>query len=487
MKRNISQILLLSSLAFVLIISGCGKPGKPGTSASNIAEGLIQELNSIPLGLNVQVEPSNLVVEPSGSGRYLVTFKDLNITIDTSAYKELNIHLPFKNTRIPIKIKEVVFKYGPEERYLELVSIKGMSFDWDFSEMVKLAGKTGEKPGLTGMGIKVSLGNATFKNYDISPLLAAKAKTLIQLMSGFLGKIKTVESVVNHISYEFRFVKQQKTWSIRVEAEKIQSHQAVLPDLFISLYHKEGQAVDLARVLKEGTDILNLGMDCSGLTVSLKEDERELGGGTLAKLALSYFLKPDQTHSYFIYGFGWNMKNLTLSIPGLAAIERAGHIKEWGLKFSLENLSAAFIQAYFDLIKKSMAMSGTMDKEALHQQQMMMGMTIASEFMKSKPLIKCSIAPFKHDFGELAAEINFQFFNLMTPPVGKAVVKFPHINEMLARIKEQNLLPLKIQETLGQLVKKYVVVDEEGNGTLLFETRADQPGKFFLNGIPIMK
>ena len=212
-----------------------------------------------------------------------------------------------------------------------------------------------------------------------------------------------------------------------------------------------------------------------------------VGEGTVDKLALSYFLKPDQTHSFFNFGFGWKMDHLRVSVPANAWVEQAGAIKEWGFKFSLENLNAAFVQAYFDLIKKSMVLSATMDKEAVRQQQMMMGMAIAGEFMKSKPVIKCSISPFKHEFGELEAEINFQFQNLMTPPVGRAVVKIPHFKEMLAGIKEKKLLPLNTLETLLSSVKKYVVVDEEGNGTIQFETRADKPGKFFLNGSPIMK
>jgi hypothetical protein len=487
MKRNISMVLLLGSLAFVLIVSGCGKPGKRGTTDIDIAEELIQELNTIPLGLSVKVEPAKRIVEPSGKDRYLVIFKDPDITIDTSAYKELNIHLPFKEPRIPLKTKEVVFKYGPDEKYLQLVSLKEMSCDWDFSEAIKSAGKVDEKSGLTGMGIKCSVGNATFKNYDLSPLLAVKAKNLIQLLTGFLGKNQSVESVVDHIRYEFRFVDRQETRSFLLEAEKIESRQAILPDIFISLYSKENRAVDLAKALKEGAVLLDLGLNCSGFKLSVKKNEQVLGEGAVDHLALSYFLKPDQSHSFFIYGFDWKLDHLTLSVPGSAWIERAGHLKEWGMKFSLENLSAAFVQAYFDLLRKTIALSATMDKEAMHQQQMMMGMTIANEFMKAKPVIKCSISPFKHDFGELELDLNFQFLNLMSPPVGKAVVRIPHFEEMLAGIKEQELLPAKILEEITQSAKKYVVVDEKGNGTILFETRADQPGKFFLNGSPIMK
>jgi hypothetical protein len=155
------------------------------------------------------------------------------------------------------------------------------------------------------------------------------------------------------------------------------------------------------------------------------------------------------------------------------------------MKFSLENLSAPFVKSYFDLAKKNYEMSTAMDKEKLQQQKMTMGLTIASEFIKSKPAIKFSISPFKHHFGELQVELNFQFLNLMAPPVGKAVVHIPGINGILAKITGEKLLSPKTQEGLLKLTKQYVLIDENGNGTITFETRPDQPGTFFLNGKPI--
>jgi hypothetical protein len=210
-----------------------------------------------------------------------------------------------------------------------------------------------------------------------------------------------------------------------------------------------------------------------------------LGSGTVDHMSFSYFLKPNETNSFFTYGFNWDMENMNVSVPNRKEIELAGNIQQWGMKFSLENLSAAFVESYLVLVKKSYEMSSSMDKEKLRQQQMTMGLTIASEFMKSKPAIKFSVSPFKHYFGELEAELNFQFRNLMAPPVGKAVVNIPKINEILTKIEEEESLPQKTREKLLKLAKKYIPVDENGNGILIFETRQDQPGIFFLNGKPI--
>ncbi|UCH95947.1 MAG: hypothetical protein JSV88_03630 [Candidatus Aminicenantes bacterium] len=484
MKRNFFLKLTMLSvpLALFLLISNCEKLQKTGDADMEIAKKLVQTLNELP-GLTFEVETTNMTTEPSGKGRYLIILKDPAIAVDISG---LNIGLPVKDTKIPVKTKEVVFQYGPKEKYLALVSSKDISFDWDFSGSMEIPGKAKEKPGLPAAALKLSMEEVTFKNYDISPLLDTKTNDLMELAVQLLGKNQSFESVVKNFTYEFGFLsKEKKKIAFLMEIEKLESYQRALSEVFISLYRKGSESPDFSNILKQGKALLDLEMKCSLFKVSAKEDEKLSGGGIIDDVSFSYFLKPDKTKSFFIYGFNWDMKDMKLSIPGNKEIELAGRIKEWGMKFSLENLSAAFVQAYFDLVKKSLALSASMDKEKFRQQQMVMGLTIVSEFMKSKPIIKCSISPFKHDLGELDAQFNFQFFNLMTPPVGKAAVKIPKLEDMLTKIKGEKLLSPKTAESLLKIIKKYVITDENGNGIVTLETKPDQPGIFFLNGKPI--
>ena len=273
--------------------------------------------------------------------------------------------------------------------------------------------------------------------------------------------------------------------SILLDIEKMQTRQNALSEVFISLYKKGRELPDVSKVLKQGKALLDLTMSSSSVKLSVKENENLLGSGTIDQTSFSYFFKPDDSNSFFIYGFTWDIENLKLSVPNNKEIQWAGNIEQMGMKFSLENLSAPFIKSYFDLVKKNNEMSAAADKEKLQQQQMIMGLAIAGEFMKSKPVIKFSISPFKHHLGELQVEVNFQFLNLMAPPVGKAVVHIPKINEILAKITVEKSLSPKTRKGLLKLTKQYVPVDENGNGTVTFETRQDQPGTFFLNGKPI--
>jgi len=483
MKRNFFiSALILSVLLALLLILNCGKPGETVKTDMEVAAELVKTLNEVP-GLSIKSEPGNMIVEPSEKNRYLITLKYPAIHFDIS---KLNLGIPFKDAKIPVKIKEIVFKHDPGEKYLELVSISELHLDWDLTGFLSTALQTGNKQGLKGMAVKISIGKAAFKNHDISPLLDTKTKDLMALLGEFLEKSQTPGSTAEQITYELDFLsKEQKKTSILLDIGKMQTRQNALSDIFISIYKKGREIPDVSKALVQGKALFDLEMASSAVKLSVKENENLLGSGTVDHTSFSYFFKPDETNSFFIYGFKWDMENLQLSVPNNKEIELAGNIEQMGMKFSLENLSAPFIKSYLDLVKKSYEMSASMDKEKLHQQQMTMGLTIASEFIKSKPAIKFSISPFKHHFGELQVEVNFQFLNLMAPPVGKAVVNIPAVNEILAKIAGEKLLSPKIQEGLSNLTKQYVQVDENGNGTVTFETRQDQPGTFFLNGKPI--
>jgi hypothetical protein len=483
MKRHFFLSASILSVSFaLLLIPNCEKTRETVKTDMEIAAELVQTLDDVP-GLSITSKPGNMLVEPSEKNRYLITLKDPAIGLDISKF---NLGIPIKNAKIPIKIKEIVFKYDPGEKYLELVSIRGLLLEWDLARFLSTALQAKDKQGLQDMTIKISIGKAAFKNHDISPLLDTKTKDLLELVGEFLEKSQAPVSTAEQITYELNFLsKEHKKISILLEIEKMQTRQNALSDVFISLYKKGRELPDVSKALSQGKALLDLDMNSSLVKLSVKENENVLGSGTVDHTSFSYFFKPDESNSFFIYGFNWDMENLKLSVPNNKEIELAGNIEQMGMKFSLENLSAPFVKSYFDLVKRNYEMSTARDKEKLQQQQMTMGLTIASEFIKSKPAIKFSISPFKHHFGELQVELNFQFLNLMAPPIGKAVVHIPKINEILTKIAEEKSLSAKTREGLLKLAKQYVPVDENGNGTVTFETRQDQPGTFFLNGKPI--
>jgi hypothetical protein len=434
----------------------------------------------------MKVEPANISVKTSGE-RFLVTLKNPTMTFDTSILKSMSMGDQFKQIEIPITMEELTFLYGPEEKYLEAISVKGMVFEWDVSKLLEKPLEPGTPPSAFRMDLKFSAENISYKNYNVSALLTYEGKDLFELLGQYIKDNQSSEMSIDNFKYEVGFyTKEEKNISILLEAEKMEGVTKAVSDVFISLYKKDAELPDFAKTLEQGTALLDVALKCSMLKISVKEEGKELGGGTLENTSLTYFLKPDETKSSFTYGSTWDVHNLSLSIPGHPQIERLGNIKDMKMAFALENLNPDFAKAYFELVKMSMSLSHAADKEKIRQQQMMMGMKIATEFIKSKPGIKLSLSPFKHTFGECTAEANFQVPSLMGP-VGKAEVKIPDVNGILNKIKEEQLFPAEAMPGIEQAIKNIIMIDDSGNGSLTFEIKAAQPGVYFLNGKPMGK
>ncbi len=489
MKKNYFLTLFIASVvSLFLMVNNCGKkeetPGKKADPA--VANQLIEAINKTPTGIKMHADPANISVTTSGE-RFLVTLKNPTVTFDTSILKSMSMGDQFKQTEIPITMEELTFLYGPEEKYLEAISVKGMVFEWDASKLLEKPHVPGTPPSALQMDIKFSAGNISYKNYNVSALLTYEGKDLFELLGQYIKDNQISEMALDTLKYEFGFYTEEgKNIWLLLEAEKMEGFTKAVSPVFISLYEKDAELPDFAKTLKQGTALLDVGLKCSMLKVTVKEEGIELGGGTLENTSLTYFLKPDETKSTFTYGSTWDVHNLSLTIPGHPQIERLGNIKDMKMLFALENLNPDFAKAYFELIKKSMSLSSTADKEKFRQQQAMMGMKIATEFIKSKPGIKLSLSPFKHTLGECTAEANFQFPSLMGP-VGKAEVKVPDVNGILNKIKEEKLFPAEAMPGIEQTIKNIFVIDDSGSGSLTLEMKASQPGVYFLNGKPMGK
>jgi hypothetical protein len=107
MKRNISlRVMMLSVSSALLLSSYCGSPRETVKTDREIAAELVQTLDKIP-GFTIKSEPGNMTVEPPGKNLYLITLKNPAIAFDIS---KIDMSIPIKDKKIPLKLKEVVFK-----------------------------------------------------------------------------------------------------------------------------------------------------------------------------------------------------------------------------------------------------------------------------------------------------------------------------------------------------------------------------------------
>ena len=482
-NKSFTILLIMGIVSLFLITANCGKSEQKtdNKAAMDAANQVLEALNKIPFGVTTTVDPANISAEAKGD-RFLVTFKNPAVTFDTSAYKSFSFGDQFKEMKIPMSFEELTYLYGPKDNYLEIVSATGFTFEMDMSKMIKLPEGTEELPADFTMKLKMEMGKMTFKGYNISAMLKYQGQDLLELLALFLKDNQSLESSVENFKYDIGFTtKDKKNMSILMEAEKIEGIQKSISDLILLLYKKDAESPDFNKALEEGNPIFDLSAKCTNLKISVKEEGNELGGGSLGNISFAYYLKPNDEKTAFNFGSVCDLKNLSLNIPGKKEIEQMGNIQEMGMKFALENISSEFGKAYFDLIKKSMEMRHSADKEQLQQQQAAMGMQIMGAFMQSKPVIKVSLSPFKHHFGELSAVAQFQVIGMMAP-VGKAEVKVMKVNDILSKLKEENILPPEAAAGMEQTIKQFLIIDDNGDGSLTFETKADQPGKYFVNG-----
>jgi hypothetical protein len=490
MKKRTFFVLTALSLVLCLSIIHCGKAKE--TASPKIAEDLIQRINQGPFGFAIKVDPADISMESLGGKQYLITLKNSGMTFDTAALKDLNIGVPLKSMKIPLKTEELVLRYSPGKEYLAMVSGKGIVWDWDFSDVLNMP--ENQPPGINqkiqNMVLNMKIGSVAYKAFDISALINPELKNVFQLLKEMMDKNRSFEWSIKDLTYDIHLTDMQnREVSIILEAEKMTGQQDVCAEVFIPLYEKAGQSPDFKTFLGQGKPLFNLEGDCSMFKLYLKKDGQIKGGNTVDKMSFSYFLKPDETGSAFIYGFTLDMNAFKLSLPLNKDAEKLSNIPRWNIAFSLENINPGLAQAYFDLTKASMSMSrpvstSQQDNQQIKAQHMMMGVKIMNAFVQSKPIIKFSFSPFKHYLGELTAEGKFQVLTI-GPPVGKAALKILDVRGVLKKLKEEDTISSKTVEWISRFFAEHVMKDGKGNGTITFEIKKDQPGKYFLNGSPL--
>jgi hypothetical protein len=472
------------NLSIIITIICITLPFFNSCKKSGPASQLIDAFNKSPLTIKIDKDNAKTSVKPSGTNRFLVTFIDTPFTFDSASVKDLPIGNMFKTKKISLSCKEVTFLYGPNEKYLELISAKGFSFSMDSLKTTEKKEKQETTPSLDS-NIKLNIDSMSFKNYKISSILTYDGSDIMELLVKITAESQNQEYTVEKPVYEFNTPgDDKKNNSATLEAEKIKFHQREVSPLFLSIYNKkEAPMPNFSNALQQGIALMDLNANVSNLKVSVKENGKELGSGSSVYSTIDYFLKPNESRSAYNFGINWDLKNLKLSVPGNQIIETAFDIHEIGFKFAIDNLSPDFISAYFELTRVAMEMNAADDKDKAQQQQaiMMSGMKIGTEFIKSKPAIKLSLSPLKHALGEMSGEALFQFPNLLGP-VGAASVKIPRVNDIMGKLKKENLIPPDSIQGIEQFLKKLFVIDKKGDAVLSFETKQDQPGKYFLNG-----
>ena len=488
MKQNSYAKLVFLGLITLWLVTvsfvNCEKPNEDPNR--KIAEKLLILLDKQLPGAKLKVKPENIIVKSAENKRYWVTFKDSTFTTDLAwIVKFIQKISPADEGSVfeedTGRVAEMVLLYGPEEKYLNLLSIKGLSVEHDYSKSVGSAQAWGSGDFKIDK-IRVSVGNITFNNRDVSDLLGGSKGDFPDgvIMKSVKMFLKFFDSTVEHLNFEINILtKKKETFSFLLDIERISSVIVGAEDPYISVYlfADDAPPPDLVKTLQKGLAITDLKIELGKANISIKKNGTQLDGGVMDNISYSLFIKPNKAKTSFQFGFGVNMKNFESSTPVKKNVESLGNPRVFQFTFNVENVTPGVGIALIDLIKKCIELRDLVDDPKMQEISLQVK-RLWNEFFFSNPRIEYSIS-FKNDFLELSLKANIYRF---IPPAARLIVEIFNIEETLTKLKEANLLSPAELKIISETLDKYTVRKANGDASLTIELKPDQPGKYFFNG-----
>lgn len=488
MSRN-SVLFFMLGLCLLLILS-CGK-GRAEIENVTVKDAvqLLQRINAAPMGVEIAASQDKIAVEsvilPDGGDGFKISIKEPKVVFDTSVYRYFDPNIAAE--KIPIKMEELRFLYGPADDFLALDSIKRLEFDWDMSRWVKNQLKQQQKAAdaVPKLNMKVSLGEAKFQNYNYSALLKPGDENFFRLLVRMLEDNPHGASEIRQMRIEFTAAGQdKKNFEFTFSMDNLESRYRVKPDFIAAFFDESADLESIPRMLAGGFPFFEIYGKLSNFSYWVKMAEKELTVGNLGQTDFSYYLRPDESREFFDYGFFFNMKELRTTIPDDPVLELAANFRELNLNFSIGHLSPALIQSYIQLTRAGLSKELS-DDQARRQALIARTMKIGGEFMKTKPVFKMSVLPWRHYLGELNAQGSFRFPGDRSWPAGMASVMIKKVDDVIKGVKREDSLSGQARKEITEILQKYFVKDDDGNGKLNFEIQPGTPGAFLLNGQPV--
>jgi len=475
MNKRITFVCFAVFMVFIL--SNCASP----KLSIEDAQGLLEKINASPFGVTLKADSANIVIEPDRekSGRFIVTYKNPDCSINTAIYKHMNLSMP--EFDIPITMEELVYAYSPSDNSCYVQSVKGMAYSLDLAKFTQsqMAGEAKvETDKIPKMYFDYHFGNVVFSDYDISPLLDSKDKSFIDVFTSLMEVNTDLKTSLEDMEIGFDMTLEEKV-TMTFAIEEAESLMSFAPEFVLSFFNQEKETSPFPKLLEEGKPFMKVESSLKNMAVTFQGPKSNFNS-RVDNMGVTYTVEPAAGKDSIDFGVDWNLEGLQVTGLEKKEIEALINLNKLDFHFTLEHLSPEFIEAYFDLIKTAQTM-GISPDPAKQQELAMKGPALAGTFMSSKPIISISISPLDHRLVKITAEGKFQFIT-MGPPVGKATVNLSNVEEMAKKLKAEEIFPAKEINGFLQKLKELFVLDENGEGTLTFELKEGDPSHFYLNG-----
>lgn len=454
-KHDLIRLAILGLVVLVILTANCAK--SPEQLKKEVLTQLIDYLNYRMPGSRFEIDPATAVVQPIGNNRYRITLKNTTFITDLTAVADMfSKHLPDDDApymgRDEAQIEELLLIFGPKEKYLDLLSIKGLNFEGGFRE--RRGNKSLLPGGLEWDKVRITMGKITFQDRDTSDP-------------------RTPLTTLEHLKIRSDgLTAQQDKISVLIDVEKIGKVDTGKEDGNLSAYilDKNAPAPDLQKALQIGAAISDLNIRLGKVNLSIKKNGIQLCDGTVEEASYMQFLKPDNTGKSFRYGHDLQFNNFKLSITGKRELQLLSDVKAFHLGYSVNNLSPETTQALLDITKIAFTSRTLVDDSELKA----LMMKFILEAIKSKAYLHFSISPFKHYFGEMNGEVELRLGNLMAGPLLAIKVTLCKVDDILNKLKEANIFPGSTLKKITEIISRYAVRQKNGDAVFIREMDANQ-------------
>jgi hypothetical protein len=470
-----------------LVFNGC--KSKLPVLEKEKAIDLVKKINAVSTGFQIEADISNVEIkaDPKSSKkapRYFITLLGPKLMFNSSIYKEINY--PFPEFVLNFDCEKMVFHYGPEDKYLGLTSVSGLSFELNTRDILGASVEQIKKSGqeIPKAVIKFSYGELFLDKLDISPMLEEKA-TLIELITEVAALNTSMKTRLEKLNVEILSESKEKgSNQVKISVDSIQSGQDTVPD-FVTLIFSQAEESKgkLIELLEEPRTLFDVFIDAEGLSFSFKIEGKEKTEVYLDKIRLSEYLKPSKEKGYYNFGIAFDFQGSNFISPENKTLETLGKIKRFKNEFNVDHMSPSLLQTYFELFKKTQSFQMEGSKEA-SPDMAEFGLKMMNEVMESKLVVSFSLSPLEHHFGKLEVEGKFDVQGVTTPPPGQAMATLYDLAGLEDRIIKENIFPEEAVRMIMDSIRNYFVQDKKGNGKLIFEVRKEEPF-LFLNDKPL--
>lgn len=425
----------------------------------------------------------------------LVSFSDCEFRINPSFMSAINP--VFEKMmgdgmgKLVVPAKEAVFRYQPGKK-LEWVSVSGIGINIDETLFAHMSPKIEAGPELS-----ITVERMDLKNADFSPFLDKKLTDGKKLFQALLASNSSYQATVTGLQGKVTAGKKADSskGQFVFAVGSMSVAQSVAAELISSLYFQT-PGDWLKKLLAENGDLFKVDLQLQNLTASgtipakAGEVEKSFAFRT-DSLAIGYDLVPTADKNAFQFSSQSRVSGLKLDLPHMPAMSRILDISNLSSSFSLSPLSEKLVSLYLDLTRMAMqaGQSGAQDEKAkqeLNQKMMPLIMAMSGEFFNSKPVLKTALDPLDHAWTRILAKAEFSLPSMMGP-VGSAELNVSRAPELIDTLIRELAMPADKAKQFRDFVARYLIIDAAGNGRLLFEMKAEAPGKPVVNGIPIQK